>query len=215
MDVDSLELLPFHAGCVELVARKLGLGQCRIPVVLRQHLGIVIGNLDGMTFEEAVAKWEKIFNLGRLPCQRIFRSWTCGYDIVRIKAYLSLLLVLADDNALDTFLRSNGGNVDEQTCLDIDPPAIDDVQFIFETAISIFRIYLQHIIAFLVSMDGHIIVGSQIVDGGDAHLDINVRVPWHDLPNDRQISTTSCKSGWCSRVFDLRVEYLSIPPPSQ
>ena len=113
MHVDSLELLPFHAGCVELVTRKLGLGQCLIPVVLRQHLRIVIGNLDGVTFEDAVAKWEKIFNLGRLHFQHSVRSCTCNCDIVRIMAYLGLLPVLADDNALDTFLRSNGGNVDE------------------------------------------------------------------------------------------------------
>ena len=113
MDVSLLELLPFHAGSVELVARKLGFSQCFVPVVLRQHLCIVIRNLDGVTFEEAVAKWEKIFDLGRLHCQHTVHSLNFNCDIVRIEVYLGLLLVLADDNAFGTFLGSNCGNVDE------------------------------------------------------------------------------------------------------
>lgn len=68
MNASLLELLPFHAGFVELVACKFGLGQCFVPVVLRQHLRIIIGNFDGVTFEDAVAKWEKISDLEQPHC---------------------------------------------------------------------------------------------------------------------------------------------------
>ena len=45
------------------MVRVLGLGQGRVAVFLRQEARVVVGDLDGLVFEEGVAEGEEVLDL--------------------------------------------------------------------------------------------------------------------------------------------------------
>ena len=45
------------------MARVTGLCQSRVAVFLREQAVVIVGDLDGLVFEEGVAQWEEIVNL--------------------------------------------------------------------------------------------------------------------------------------------------------
>ena len=53
-----------HARGVEAVVRVLRLGEGGVAVLLREQAGVVVGDLDGLVFEEGVAEGEEVLDLG-------------------------------------------------------------------------------------------------------------------------------------------------------
>ena len=57
------EALPLHARDVEAVVQVFRLGEGGVAVFLREEAGVVVGDFDGLVFEEGIAQGEEVLDL--------------------------------------------------------------------------------------------------------------------------------------------------------
>ena len=137
------------------------------PVLFFQQLGVGVGNFDRCVFENAFAKRENVF-----------------LEVVMfVLAHHDTLLA----HGLGGRVRSQGGDVDEETRFCVYPSRVDDVQFVEGRVVGVVRIDLEHVVAAigdtgkLKVVDGHVVEFRQIVHRAVRHLHVDIGVPGQDL----------------------------------
>ena len=107
------------------MVRVLSLGEGGVAVLLREEARVVVGDLDGLVFEEGVAEGEEVLDLlGRGDVSGIGMGWggvvvgedwevRGGEDGTETETDFFFVLVFGANDALFALVRPHSGYVDE------------------------------------------------------------------------------------------------------
>lgn len=142
-------------------------GQAPGTVLLLKQGRVRIRNFDGHILESAVPERE---------------------DVVVLKVVLVLAVHPAGlAGLLLVFIVSDSRDVDKEASFGIDPARVDNVEPVVGGGVQVMRVHFDHVVAADVGardvevMHRHVVVAGKIVHALLRHLNVNVRVPRHDL----------------------------------